>query len=93
MIKSRGVGISFSTGKPFDPTHQVRTDAIQDIINAKGRRMIVKKPIFEIEIEAGDYGIVTVKHTIDGQPVKDRYLIDTDALGRVTTTREVRNYG
>jgi len=93
MILNRGISVSYSTGKPFDPSSQKRTDAVKDIINAERRKMIVKKPRFEMEIEAGDYGIVTVKHMIDGQRVKDRYLIDTDTLGRVTTTREVRNYG
>lgn len=32
FIKNKGVMISYSTGKPFDPRNQKRTDPMQDIV-------------------------------------------------------------
>jgi hypothetical protein len=87
------VGISFSTGKPFDPTFQKRIDAIDDIIKADTRRLKLTKPKFDMQLRSGDYGILRVKHMIEKRSVEDVYIVETDILGRVTVKREVRNYG
>jgi len=34
-ILKKGIKISWSDGKPFDPTYQIRTDAVQDIVKSK----------------------------------------------------------
>ena len=38
-----GIRIGWSSGKPFDPTDQIRTDPMKDIIEAEEKRKKTKK--------------------------------------------------
>ena len=38
VFKNIKVGFSYSTGRPFDPTYQVRTDAITDLVKQKTKQ-------------------------------------------------------
>jgi len=38
VFKDIKIGFSYSTGRPFDPTYQVRTDAITDLVKQKTKQ-------------------------------------------------------
>jgi len=38
MVLGKGIRIGYSTGKPFDPRDQERTDPIEDMIKADNKR-------------------------------------------------------
>ena len=42
-ILNKGIRIGYSSGKPFDPRDQKRTDGMQDIIKSKNKRRKNKK--------------------------------------------------
>lgn len=46
-VMARGIFIGYSTGKPFDPTYQKRTDAIDDLVKQKTREEENEKHISE----------------------------------------------
>jgi len=41
-ILRKGIRIGWSTGRPFDPRDQDRTDGVDDIVKAKEKRENVK---------------------------------------------------
>jgi len=38
LIKGKGIRLGISTGKPFDPTDQKRTDPLEDIAKNKEKK-------------------------------------------------------
>ena len=48
-ILRKGIRIGWSTGRPFDPRDQDRTDGVDDIIKAKEKRDGVNNGLEEVE--------------------------------------------
>ena len=42
-VLKKGITIGWSTGKPFDPRNQERTDAIDDMVKAEEKRLKKKE--------------------------------------------------
>ena len=38
MLLKMGIRIGYSTGRPFDPHYQERTDPIKDMVDAENKR-------------------------------------------------------